>query len=164
MEDVNNSAGLVDGTIDTNLGMFRAYMKMWLDANPSISHGDDCFVTTLAQSPTGIPLQIYCFTATSSWFPYEGIQAAVFEHLAAMLHRFNLYTFENPSGRDTLIDGYLSPGKNPAPLFGLPTRSSRIRARRLAGNTSGKYRRTFRKYRYACTCVWRKQYRKRRQD
>ncbi len=120
VQNVNNSAGLVDGTIDTNLGLFRAYMKLWLDANPEISHSDDCFVTTLAQTAAGIPLQIYCFTNTSSWFPYEGIQASVFEHLAAMLHKFNLYTFENPSGRDTLIDGYLSPGKNPAPLFGLP--------------------------------------------
>lgn len=120
VEDVNNSEGLVDGSIETNLGIFRAYMKLYLDANPSISHSDTCFVTTLGQTATGIPLQIYCFTATSSWLPYEGIQATVFEHLAAMLHEFNLYTFENPSGRDTIIDGYMSPGKSPEPLFGIP--------------------------------------------
>jgi len=120
VRNVNNSAGLVDGTIDTNLGIFRAYMKLWLDTNPDISHSDDCFVTTLAQTPSGLPLQIYCFTNTSSWFAFEGIQASIFEHLAAMLHKFNLYTFENPSGRDTVINGYLSPGKNPDSLFGLP--------------------------------------------
>jgi len=34
--DVDNPDGLVDGTIDTNLGLFRAYMKMWLDANQHI--------------------------------------------------------------------------------------------------------------------------------
>lgn len=44
----------------------------------------------------------------------------VFEHLAVMLYRFHLYTFENPSGHDTIVDGYLSPGKNPANIFGLP--------------------------------------------
>lgn len=120
VENVNNSAGLVDGTIETNLGVFRAYMKLYLDTNPEISHVDDCFVTTLAQTPSGVPLQIYCFTNTSSWFPFEGIQAMVFEHLASMLYKFYLYTFENPSGRDTIIDGYLSPGKNSAPLFGIP--------------------------------------------
>lgn len=119
-QNVNNSAGLADGSIETNLGVFRAYFKMYLDSNPDISHSDDCFVTTLAQTAAGIPLQVYCFTNTSKWFPYEGIQATVFEHLAAMLHKFNLYTFENPSGRDTIIDGYMSPGKVPAPLFGLP--------------------------------------------
>lgn len=118
--DVDNPAGLVNGTIDTNLGLFRAYLKMWLDANPNISHDSDCFVSTLAQTAAGIPLQIYCFTATSKWFPYEGIQDTIFEHVAAMLRFFRLYTFENPSGRDTVIDGYLSPGKNIGNVYGIP--------------------------------------------
>ena len=119
-ENVNNSAGLVDGSIETNLGVFRAYMRMYLDANPNISHADTCFVTTLAQTATGVPLQIYCFTSTSSWLPYESIQATVFEHLTVMLHEFDLYGFENPTGRDTIIDGYMSPGKSPEQLFGIP--------------------------------------------
>lgn len=118
--DVNNPDGLVNGTIDTNLGLFRAYMKMWLDANPDIAHDSDCFVSTLPQTATGIPFQVYCFTATSGWFPYEAIQDTVFEHLAAMLRYFDLYTFENPSGRDTIIDGYLSPGKDLEKVFGIP--------------------------------------------
>lgn len=120
VENVNNSDGLVDGTIETNLGVFRAYMRLYLDKCNEISHTDDCFVTTLAQTPTGIPLQIYCFTNTSSWFPYEGIQAMVFERLAASLNKFGLYTFENPSGRDIIIDGYLSPGKSTGNIFGIP--------------------------------------------
>lgn len=119
-EDVANSAGLADGTIDTNLGVFRAYMQIWLSKNPNISHADTCFVTTLPQTTNGIPLQIYCFTSTSSWIPYEGIMAGVFEHMAAMLYKFNLYTFEAVTGRDTLADGFMSPGKNPAPIFGIP--------------------------------------------
>lgn len=118
--DVDNPAGLADGTIDTNLGMFRAYFKMWLDANPHISHDDDCFVSTLPQTATGIPFQVYCFTATSAWFAYEAIQDGVFEHLAAMLSAFQLYTFENPSGRDTVVDGYLSPGGDIDDVFGVP--------------------------------------------
>ena len=118
--DVANPEGLADGTLDTNLGLFRAYFKMWLDNSQYISHDSDCFVSTLAQTPTGIPFQVYCFTATSKWFPYEGIQDLVFEHLAAMLASFGLYAFENPSGRDTIIDGYLSPGKNLDNIFGVP--------------------------------------------
>lgn len=120
VENVNNSEGLVDGTIETNLGMFRAYMKLYLDACAHVSHDDFCFVTTLAQTSVGIPFQIYCFTNTSGWFAYEAIQAAIFEHVAAMLHRFRLYTFENPTGRDTMLEGYLSPGKNPDTVFGIP--------------------------------------------
>lgn len=119
-ENVNNSNGLADGTIDTNLGMFRAYLWMYLNANPNIDKASTYFVTTLQQTPTGIPVQIYCFTNTSSWIPYEGIQAEVFEHISVMLAKFHLYIFENPSGRDTIIDGYLSPGKNPEHIFGMP--------------------------------------------
>lgn len=118
--DVNNPAGLVNGTIDTNLGLFRAYFKMWLDANPHISHDNDCFVSTLPQTATGIPFQVYCFTNTSAWLAYEAIQDSVFEQLAAMLRFFRLYTFENPSGRDTIIDGYLSTGHNISDIYGIP--------------------------------------------
>ncbi|MDE7419022.1 MAG: mechanosensitive ion channel family protein [Muribaculaceae bacterium] len=119
---VNNPEGLADGTIDTNLGMFRAYMKMWLLANPNISHVDDLFVNTLQQSQNGIPFQVYCFTSTSAWIPYEGIQSAVFEHVAVMLTKFNLFVFENESSRATVLEGVMS-RQLPAgeSVFGLPT-------------------------------------------
>lgn len=120
VENINNSQGLADGTIDTNLGLFRAYVTMYLASHPHIDQNSTYFVTTLAQTATGIPLQIYCFTNTSSWIPYEGIQAMIFEHLAVMLYRFKLYTYESASGRDTIIDGYMSAARNPAPLYGMP--------------------------------------------
>lgn len=122
-QNSHNSEGLADGSIDTNLGVFRAYVRMWLDSNPNVSHADPsdvCFVTTLPQTPYGIPFQIYCFTSTSNWPEYESIMSSIFEHIAVMLHKFHLYTYESPSGRDTLIDGYLCPGKNPADIFGIP--------------------------------------------
>lgn len=122
-QNAANPEGLADGSIDTNLGIFRAYLKMWLDTNPNIAStgaGNDCFVTTLPQTPYGIPLQVYCFTSTSKWIPYEAIMSAVFEHIAVMLFRFHLYTYESPSGRDTIIDGYICPGKNPDVVFGMP--------------------------------------------
>ncbi|MFG6427801.1 hypothetical protein EEL33_06985 [Muribaculaceae bacterium Isolate-037 (Harlan)] len=123
VQDAANPEGLVDGSIDTNLGVFRAYLKMYLDANPNFSKAggiDFCFVTTLPQTSSGIPLQIYCFTSTSAWITYEAIMSALFEHMAVMLHKFRLCTFENASGRDTIIEGYLSPGKDPDTVFGLP--------------------------------------------
>lgn len=120
VEDVLNSEKLVDGTIDTNLGLFRAYLKLWLDANPHISHDDISFIRTLEQTAAGIPLQVYCFTNTSAWAAFEAIQSAVFEHIAIMLHRFNLYVFENPSGRDTVNEGYLETGKDSSKIYGLP--------------------------------------------
>lgn len=118
--DVDNPEGLVDGTIDTNLGLFRAYMKMWLDNNKFVDSNSTCFVSTLQQTGGGIPFQIYCFTSTSAWLPYEAMQDTIFEHLAAMLSRFRLYCFEQPSGRDTVIDGFLSPGGKVERVFGMP--------------------------------------------
>ncbi|MDE6577304.1 MAG: mechanosensitive ion channel family protein [Muribaculaceae bacterium] len=122
-QNAANPDGLVDGSIDTNLGVFRAYLKMYLDSNPNIAStgaGNDCFITTLPQTPYGIPLQIYCFTSTSKWIPYEAIMSSLFEHIAVMLYRFHLYTYESPSGRDTIIDGFICPGKNPDVVFGMP--------------------------------------------
>lgn len=119
-EPVNNAAGLADGTIDTNLGLFRAYVKMYLDSSPYISHDDTCFVNTLQQTSAGIPFQIYCFTNTSAWIPYEGIQSALFEHIAGALPMFDLYVFEEASGRDEINNGALEAGGNPVKLCGLP--------------------------------------------
>lgn len=121
--DAGNPDGLANGSIDTNLGCFRAYLKMWLEQNVHISKADSSdtlFVRTLPQTSNGIPLEIYCFTSTSDWVTYEAIQSKVFEHIAVMLYKFNLYTFESASGRDTIIDGYVCAGKPTAPLFGMP--------------------------------------------
>lgn len=120
VEDVNNSEGLVNGSIETNLGIFRAYLQLYLQANPNIAPADSstCFISTLAQTATGIPLQVYCFTNTSSWIPYEAIQSAVFEHIAVMLYRFKLYIFESESGRDAILEGIV--GQRTNGIYGLP--------------------------------------------
>lgn len=121
--DAGNPEGLANGSIETNLGCFRAYLKMWLEQNAEIAKNDDSdtlFVRTLPQTANGIPLEIYCFTSTSNWVTYEAIQSKIFEHIAIMLYKFRLYTYESPSGRDTVIDGYICPGKTPAQVFGMP--------------------------------------------
>ncbi len=122
-QDASNPAGIVDGSIETNLGVFRAYAKMYLDKHPMLAKPGDinyCFVSTLPQTSTGIPFQVYCFTDTSNWLEYEAIQDSIFEHLMGMLASFGLYTFEYPTGRDTIIEGWLSPGRKPSDVVGIP--------------------------------------------
>lgn len=111
---------LAYGSIETNLGLLRAYLKMYLDANPDIDHNSLCMISTQQQTANGIPLYLYCFTATSAWAQYEAIQASVFEHVAAILQRFDLCAFEASSGRDTIAEGYLSAGHPESDLFGAP--------------------------------------------
>lgn len=118
--DAANPEGLVNGSIETNLGVFRAYLQLYLNQNSNIDKTSDCFISTLQQTSTGIPLQIYCFTTTSKWIPYEAIQSALFEHIAAMLPKFHLYVFELNTGRDTILEGYVSNLNEKTPPYGLP--------------------------------------------
>lgn len=120
IENVFNSAGLVDGSIETNLGIFRAYMALYLKQDSNVAQQPDDisaqFVHTLPQTPQGIPLQLYFFTSTSKWVPYESICSSIFEHIAVMLPKFRLHTFESPTGRDLVIDGYLRGGNAAADI------------------------------------------------
>lgn len=109
--EVTNPAGLVNGSIETNLGLFRAYMKMYLDHSKYVDHEQLCMVGTDQQTSAGIPFFIYCFTNTSVWADYISIQSKIFEHIAAMLTFFDLVVFENPSGRDTIAEGYVGGGR-----------------------------------------------------
>lgn len=120
VEDVVNSEGLVDGSIETNLGLYRAYLKMYLDASPLINHELICFVNTEQPTSTGIPLHIHCFAANNNWAPYVATQSVITEHIITSFLMFGLTIFESCSGRDELANGYLEQGNSPADIFGMP--------------------------------------------
>lgn len=87
----------------TNLGAFRAYVRAYLKAHPDIHPRMTCMVRQLANGPQGIPLELYCFTRTTAWEPYEGIQSDIFDHLFAQLPLFGLRLYQLPSGYDTRV-------------------------------------------------------------
>ena len=91
---------VVNGTSDTNLGLFRAYMCQWLLNNPAIRNDEQILVRIMDPSGEGIPLQIWCFTDTTNWTAYEAIQSAVMEHVAVTAADFGLRLFNDPSGTD----------------------------------------------------------------
>ena len=84
----------------TNIGSFRAYAANYLKNHPSIHKGMTLMVRQLAPGPEGLPLEIYCFTNTTVWADYEGIQADVFDHLLAIVPEFGLRLFQKPAGSD----------------------------------------------------------------
>ncbi|GAB3029028.1 mechanosensitive ion channel family protein [Oleiagrimonas citrea] len=84
----------------TNLGTFRAYALAYLQAHPHINHELTCMVRVLDPTPAGIPVEVYCFTNTTAWVEYEGIQGDIFDHLMAILPEFGLALFQQPTGRD----------------------------------------------------------------
>ncbi|GFE82684.1 mechanosensitive ion channel protein MscS [Steroidobacter agaridevorans] len=81
----------------TNAGIFRAYVRAYLRAHPHVRHDMDIQVRQLQPTATGLPLEIYCYTATD-WQRYESVQAEIFEHLLSILPEFGLRVFQQPSG------------------------------------------------------------------
>ena len=84
----------------TNLGTYRAYLERYLRAHPQIQQGMTLMVRQLPAASQGIPLEIYCFTTTTNWGEYEGIQADLFDHFIALAPQFGLRVFQSPSGAD----------------------------------------------------------------
>jgi miniconductance mechanosensitive channel len=81
----------------TNIGTFREYMESWIAANPHIAQDMTHMVRQLQPGPTGIPLEIYCFSSLQQWVYYERVQADLFDHLYAVIPLFNLRIFQYPS-------------------------------------------------------------------
>ena len=81
----------------TNVGTFREYMEVWLEANPDIAQDMTHMVRQLQPGPTGLPLEIYCFSSRQKWIEYERVQADIFDHLYAVIPLFNLRIFQYPS-------------------------------------------------------------------
>lgn len=84
----------------TNIGTFRAYVAAYLHARPDINQEMTLMVRTLEPTAEGIPMELYCFTATTKWADYEGIQGDIFDHLLAVLPEFGLSLYQSPSGGD----------------------------------------------------------------
>ena len=109
--NTDNPAGLVNGTIDTNVGLLRAYMALYLRRHPFINKDLDLMVRTLAPTGNGLPVQIYCFSSNKNWPSYESIQAEIMEHFVSVLPVFELYAFQTADARDTIISGLIESGK-----------------------------------------------------
>lgn len=84
----------------TNIGAFRAYVQNYLENHPRIRQDMTLLVRQLQPTETGLPLEIYAFTATTAWAEYETIQGDIFDHLLAILPEFGLRLFQSPTGAD----------------------------------------------------------------
>jgi miniconductance mechanosensitive channel len=84
----------------TNIGTFRAYVDAYLRAHPGIHKDMLLIVRTLEPTGEGVPVELYCFTATTAWVEYERIQGDIFDHLIALLPEFGLGLYQSPTGMD----------------------------------------------------------------
>ncbi|MDL2322391.1 mechanosensitive ion channel [Bacteroidales bacterium OttesenSCG-928-A17] len=78
----------------TNIGTFREYLELSLSSNPNINQEMTHMVRQLQPTATGVPLEIYCFSALQSWVDYENVQSDLFDHVFAVMKLFGLRAFQ----------------------------------------------------------------------
>lgn len=87
-----------DGVV--NLFVFRNYLENYLRSHSLVSQDMLQLVRQLQPTPQGLPLELYFFTSSTQWIQYEKTQAAIFEHVYAILPEFGLKAFQTPAGSD----------------------------------------------------------------
>lgn len=91
---------VVNGRRMTNIGVFRAYIRNYLQGHPKIHKDMMIMVRQLAPSEHGIPMEIYAFTNDTNWVVYENVQSDIFDHIFAVVPEFGLRIFQEPTGHD----------------------------------------------------------------
>ena len=89
----------------TNLGTFRAYLFNYIKNHPKMHSRRTTLVRQLQPGPDGLPIEIYCFAATTDWLAYEDLQSDLFDHILAVAPEFGLNVFQRASGRDLRLGG-----------------------------------------------------------
>ena len=88
------------GKEEVNLYLFRHYLDYYLRHHPKVNQDMIMLVRQLQSTEHGMPIELYFFSANTAWVKYEALQAEVFDHVLATVHRFGLKVFQSPTGLD----------------------------------------------------------------
>lgn len=88
------------GEEEVNLYIFRKYLDYYLRHHPKVNQDMLLLVRQLQPTAQGLPLELYFFSANTMWVKYEALQAEVFDHVLAVIHKFGLRVFQSPTGLD----------------------------------------------------------------
>ena len=89
-----DTSEIMNGRQQTNLGIFRAYIKAYINNNPKLNHNLTMMVRQLQPTEFGVPLQIYAFSSDKQWVNYEEIQSDIFDHIIAAAAMFDLKIYQ----------------------------------------------------------------------
>lgn len=87
----------INGRNLTNMGLYRQYVKNYLENHPGVHQELLLIVRQLQPSSKGLPLELYFFTSTTAWVQYEDIVSDVFDHVTAAARYFDLELYEDVS-------------------------------------------------------------------
>ena len=111
--EYNSGQMSVNGTTETNLGLFRAYVCLYLMNHPQVAKDQQMLVRLQAPVAQGTTLNIYVFTATTNWTLYEAIMSELLEHITAAAPSFGLRLYTPITG---VAGGVLNPTDVLSPL------------------------------------------------
>jgi miniconductance mechanosensitive channel len=90
----------ISGRHQTNVGIFRKYLEVYLRQHPMIHKEMTFLIRQLQPVGKGLPIEIYVFSKDQEWANYEAIQADIFDHIFAVIPEFELRVFQEPTGAD----------------------------------------------------------------
>jgi miniconductance mechanosensitive channel len=79
----------------TNIKLYMEYLELYLRNNIFINK--EKFTITVKQleaTPTGIPLEINCFTYKTNSYEYDILQNEIFDYAIAIIPEFNLKIYQ----------------------------------------------------------------------
>ncbi len=91
---------VISGRRQTNVGIFRKYLEVYLQRHPKVKKDMIFMVRQLQPTEKGLPIEIYAFSKEQEWPRYEAVQADIFDHILAVIPEFELRVFQEPSGAD----------------------------------------------------------------
>lgn len=83
-----------DGVVPTNSQVYRVYIERYLCSLPVVNQELDLIITQKEATMYGLPIQVYFFSRNKVWKEYECIQSDIFDHLLAMVPKFDLKLYQ----------------------------------------------------------------------
>lgn len=83
-----------DGVIPTNSQVYRVYIERYLCSLPVVNQELDLIITQKEATMYGLPIQVYFYSRNKVWKEYECIQSDIFDHLLAMVPKFDLKLYQ----------------------------------------------------------------------
>lgn len=98
--NVSTESAEENGFTVTNLTLFRRYLTELIENHPKVVRSPFLLVRQLSPTTQGIPLELWFYFEETSFERFENLAAEFMEHVYAMVPKFGLRIFQEPSGND----------------------------------------------------------------
>jgi len=83
-----------EGEVPTNSQLYRIYIERYLRSFPVVNQDMDLIISQKEPTTYGVPIQVYFFSRNKVWREYERIQSDIFDHLLAIVGKFDLKLYQ----------------------------------------------------------------------